>query len=94
MTKNPYLKGRGAQLNPSNRFHNFVEESQLLFGEEEWEKLSQTDYIEVHPKTILNKVTSPDIGMAYSLNPYQGCEHGCVYCYARNTHNFGDIVPD
>jgi DNA repair photolyase len=48
----------------------------------------QTQYIEVYPKTILNKVDSPDIGMAYSMNPYQGCEHGCVYCYARNTHNY------
>ena len=65
-----YIKGRGAQINPSNPFHNFVEESQLLFNQEEWELLSNTDYIEVYPKTILNKVTSPDIGMAYSLNPY------------------------
>jgi DNA repair photolyase len=43
-----------------------------------------------HAKTIVNKITSPDLGMTYSLNPYQGCEHGCTYCYARNTHeNFG-----
>jgi len=49
---------------------------------------NRTQYIEIFPKTILNKVTSPDIGLAYSMNPYQGCEHGCVYCYARNTHEF------
>ena len=42
----------------------------------------------MHPKTMLNKVDSPDIGLCYSMNPYQGCEHGCVYCYARNTHTY------
>ena len=47
-----------------------------------------TEYIDVYPKTILNKVTSPDIPGEYSMNPYQGCEHGCIYCYARNTHNY------
>jgi DNA repair photolyase len=36
----------------------------------------------------VNKVTSPDIPLSYSLNPYQGCEHGCIYCYARNTHEY------
>lgn len=41
-----------------------------------------------NPKKIVNKVTSPDLGMMYSANPYQGCEHGCIYCYARNTHEY------
>lgn len=49
---------------------------------------NKTQYIPITPKTIINKVTSPDVGMAYSMNPYQGCEHGCIYCYARNTHEF------
>ncbi len=47
-----------------------------------------TQVYEEHPKRILNKVTSPDLGMEYSMNPYQGCEHGCIYCYARNTHAY------
>jgi DNA repair photolyase len=47
-----------------------------------------TQYIEVFPKSIVNKIKSPDVGIKYSLNPYQGCEHGCVYCYARNSHEF------
>ena len=49
---------------------------------------NKTQYIPVFPKTIVNKVTSPDVGMMYSMNPYQGCEHGCIYCYARNAHEY------
>lgn len=87
--KEPYLKGRGAQINTPNQYHN-LEYDKAPIPPEEWEKGAQikTDYIEVHPKTMLNKVDSPDIGMGYSLNPYQGCEHGCIYCYARNTHTY------
>jgi DNA repair photolyase len=48
----------------------------------------RTSYIEVDPKTIITRVDSPDVPFGYSINPYQGCEHGCVYCYARNSHNY------
>lgn len=84
----PYIKGRGAQINPTHRFAEYSyneEDSQLI--EHEAEKVP-TDYIEVYPKSILNKVISEDIPAEYSMNPYQGCEHGCVYCYARNTHPY------
>lgn len=83
MTKQqtPIIKGRGAQINTQNRFNHFDYET-------EWEQDQKTTYTVVYPKTILNKVDSPDIGMAWSMNPYQGCEHGCVYCYARNSHNY------
>ena len=45
-------------------------------------------YLEQEVKSIVNKVESPDVGMMYSMNPYAGCEHGCIYCYARNVHEY------
>ncbi|WP_298497544.1 PA0069 family radical SAM protein [uncultured Algibacter sp.] len=87
------IKGRGAQLNVSNRFFEFSHELRddfLEFCEKDGEiaDKNKTRYLEVFPKTIVNKVPSPDVGMAYSMNAYQGCEHGCIYCYARNSHEF------
>ncbi|RPD91691.1 PA0069 family radical SAM protein [Aureibaculum marinum] len=93
MEKFKYIKGRGAQINTNNRFlklHKVLEDDFLNYCIKEGEHYnnSKTQYLEIFPKTILNKVTSTDIGFAYSLNPYQGCEHGCIYCYARNTHEY------
>jgi len=85
---NPYIKGRGAQINPANRFHNLVYDENPVDWELEEKAAIPTEFIEVFPKTILNKVVSPDIPGEYSMNPYQGCEHGCIYCYARNSHNY------
>lgn len=87
------LKGRGAQRNLPNRFFELSHELRDDFLEychleNELAESNKTQYLEVFPKTIINKVTSPDVGMTHSLNPYQGCEHGCVYCYARNSHEF------
>ncbi len=79
------MQKRGANNNVENRFlrHQYQPEPGI---EEDAE--NGTQYLEVFPKTIVNKVNSPDVGMAYSMNPYQGCEHGCVYCYARPTHEY------
>jgi len=94
-TSNTYIKGRGSQLNPPNRFLKNSEckiyLDDLATDEEREELLTEnpkTKYIEVFPKSILNKIDSPDLGLSWSMNPYQGCEHGCVYCYARGTHEY------
>jgi DNA repair photolyase len=83
MNSSIHLPGRGAQINTANPYHN-LRYDELPDPESEL----RTQYLPTHPKTILNKITSPDIGAGYGLNPYQGCEHGCVYCFARTTHTY------
>lgn len=87
------IDGRGAQHNPQNRFestHSLTDDEFLEYCRLEGEapESNKTRYIEVFPKSIISKNNSPDIGFNYSINPYQGCEHGCVYCYARNSHEY------
>ena len=87
--KTQYKTGRGAQINTKNRFLKNETSREHIEAIDDWEEGNKpTLYIETFPKTIVNKVESPDVGMSYSMNPYAGCEHGCIYCYARNVHEY------
>lgn len=84
-----YQKGRGAQINPDNPYLSSTYETSDTEGlDEAWQMVEKTQVFQEHPSNILNRITSPDVPGDYSVNPYQGCEHGCVYCYARNAHQY------
>ncbi|HZF65907.1 MAG TPA: PA0069 family radical SAM protein [Chitinophagaceae bacterium] len=88
-SEDEYKKGRGAQFNTRNKFEKEETSKEHSEAIDDWSSHDiQTQYIDVFPKTIVNKVDSPDVGMMYSMNPYQGCEHGCIYCYARNSFEY------
>jgi len=84
-----YLQGRGAQINTKNRFLKDEKTKEHIEAIDDWEESNTpTQYLEQSSKRIVNTVESPDVGMGYSMNPYAGCEHGCIYCYARNVHEY------
>jgi DNA repair photolyase len=88
-------KGRGATFNPENRYRHDAREAY----DDGW---SESD-VEAPPlrsrvtiqraRTILAHNDSPDVPFSQSINPYQGCEHGCIYCFARPTHAYLDLSP-
>ncbi|MEJ2227332.1 MAG: PA0069 family radical SAM protein [Alphaproteobacteria bacterium] len=80
-------RGRGAKTNLSGRFEAQVRED----FDDGWESLDELEPFKTHvrhelAKTIITKNDSPDVFFDQSINPYRGCEHGCIYCYARPTH--------
>lgn len=85
----PLNKGRAATLNPSSRF----DKNSYHVFDDGWQTLDELPPFRTHvqvekPKTILTKNDSPDISFDRSINPYRGCEHGCIYCFARPSHSF------
>jgi DNA repair photolyase len=83
----PDLRGRGASHNPKNRFEP-VERVPEAFDTDEELPGPQTEFFPDLSKSIIAYNDSPDVGFDASVNPYRGCEHGCVYCYARPTHEY------
>lgn len=87
--KKSKLPGRGTEMHIPNRFFKLQTAADLELSQQEaGTEKSKTQYIPIVAKSMINPVASPDLYMDYSLNPYQGCEHGCTYCYARLTHNY------
>jgi DNA repair photolyase len=85
MTSHP-SKSRGAGYNPTNRFE--TKSYEILDEEFDPDRKIVTQYFRDTSKSALAKNDSPDIGFTYDLNPYRGCEHGCIYCYARPSHEY------
>jgi DNA repair photolyase len=85
----PFAKGRGAVSNHAGRFETFarVPVGDDWLNEPEL-KAFRTDVTDEAPKSVLTRNSSPDIPFDRSVNPYRGCEHGCVYCYARPSHGY------
>lgn len=83
-------RGRGAESNPAGRFERLQYEPDLDAGipEEDLSRPAPTQFLPDAAQSIVSNNNSPDVGFASSVNPYRGCEHGCIYCYARPTHEF------
>ena len=87
-------RGRGAGVNPSGRYEPFARSS----FDDGWDTLDSLPALKTEvqvekPKTIITRNSSPDISFDRSINPYRGCEHGCVYCFARPSHAYMGMSP-
>jgi DNA repair photolyase len=96
----PPLKGRGATFTPGNRYRRDTREA---FDDGWADTADEADaaaparprtIVTIQPaRTIIARNDSPDVPFNQSINPYQGCEHGCIYCFARPTHAYHDLSP-
>src|SRR6516162_3920366 len=92
------IRGRGASWSPANRFEtlhvDLADADVVDVGRESTNTPRRpTQYFRDGTRTIITRNTSPDVGFETSLNPYRGCEHGCIYCYARPTHEYLGFSP-
>jgi DNA repair photolyase len=80
------VHGRGASSNPPNRFES------ISYETSEWDEpddpAKRTVFLKDETRSIINYNDSPDVGFNASINPYRGCEHGCIYCFARPNHEY------
>src|SRR5689334_12469069 len=97
----PPVRGRGATFNPGNRYRRDTREAYddgwaqppVEGGDEPASRQIRTTVTIQRARTIIARNDSPDIPFTQSINPYQGCEHGCIYCYARPSHAYLDLSP-
>ncbi len=91
-------KGRGATVSPRNRYahqqrEEFDDGWQPLAPDIDEESLPLKTTVTIQPiRSIISRNDSPDVGFSQSINPYQGCEHGCIYCYAWPSHAYLEPV--
>jgi DNA repair photolyase len=91
------IKGRGAASNPEGRFENI----RHLAEDDGWsrELLDEdtprpcTEVTEERARSVISRNDSPDIHFSQAINPYRGCEHGCIYCFARPSHSYLNLSP-
>ena len=94
---NPPRPGRGAVSNPEGRF----ETRRVAPVDDGWSSDAEADELPPlettltaeHAKRVISRNDSPDVGFEQSINPYRGCEHGCIYCYARPSHSYVNLSP-
>ena len=90
----PAIHGRSASWNPANRFEKLhidlgdIDLVQIDPAEDDERPRRETQFFRDGTKTIIARNQSPDVGFETSINPYRGCEHGCIYCFARPTHEY------
>jgi DNA repair photolyase len=84
----PHPRGRGTGLNPSGRFERLAVEPDQEAAGDDGPRTVATEFFRDASRTVITRNDSPDIPYTFSLNPYRGCEHGCIYCYARPYHEY------